>query len=149
MERVQFIASDHSPAPATLKSSPDFFEAWGGIPGVQSTLTSLCSKIDCDLEIIARLTSGAVAWRFDIANKGAIRADIDADVALVDLSARTPLLTRGDLLDRHKLSPYVGRLPGRMIRRTILRGHTIFADGKTVGPPIGRFVRPNRAGSTR
>ena len=75
-------------------------------------------------------------------------ADVDfsgagqwADCALVDLEV-SPVVEEGELLDRHRLSPYVGReLRGR-IRRTLLRGRTIFQDGATVGGPAGRFVKP-------
>ena len=35
------------------------------------------------------------------------------------------------LLDRHKLSPYVGRTFRGVVKRTIVRGHTVFHDGKT------------------
>ena len=64
----------------------------------------------------------------------------DADVALVDPSA-TWTLSREDLLDRHRLSPFVGRrLRGRVVR-TILRGRTIACDGRIVAPPSGRVVR--------
>jgi allantoinase len=50
------------------------------------------------------------------------------------------------LLDRHKLSPYVGRTFRGVVKRTIVRGHTVFRDGKIVGGDFrGRFVRPERA----
>ena len=64
----------------------------------------------------------------------------DADVALVDPSAAWTV-AREDLLDRHRLSPFVGRrLRGRVVR-TILRGRTIARDGRIVAPPGGRVVR--------
>ena len=40
---IQIVASDHSPAPADMKSGDDFFRIWGGISGCQSLLTSLLS----------------------------------------------------------------------------------------------------------
>jgi allantoinase len=65
----------------------------------------------------------------------------DADVVLVDPSA-TWTVAREELLDRHRLSPFVGRtLRGRVVR-TILGGRrTIALDGRTVGEPCGRVVR--------
>jgi len=62
-------------------------------------------------------------------------------VTLVDLS-RTFELRREDLLDRHKLSPYVGRTFHGLVRRTIVRGTTVSLDGKIVSKPIGRLVKP-------
>jgi allantoinase len=48
------------------------------------------------------------------------------------------------LLDRHNLSPYVGRRFRGLVRRTMVRGRTVFLDGKTVGDFRGRLVKPAR-----
>ncbi len=141
---VDFIASDHSPCPPDMKNTDDVFNAWGGIAGAQSMLPNLLS-LDPPLkpQQAARLTAINVGKRFSIPSKGTVTDDFDADLTLVDLN-QTYELKREHLLDRHKLSPYVGRTFRGKICRTILRGHTIFQDGKTVGPPRGRFVVPLR-----
>jgi allantoinase len=67
----------------------------------------------------------------------------DADFALVDLN-RVGTIRREDLLDRHRISPYVGQaLNGRVVR-TLLRGRTVALDGRIVSKPAGRLVKPNR-----
>jgi allantoinase len=143
-EEISFIASDHSPAPISMKTTPNFFDVWGGVAGVQSTLQAMLSlEPPPDIETVGRMTASNAAKRFRLPLKGAVKVSLDADVTLVDLD-RTFVLRREDLLDRHKLSPYVGRTFRGVIRRTILRGRTIFRDGKVVGPPAGRFVRPAR-----
>jgi allantoinase len=85
-----------------------------------------------------------VAERFNLPRtKGRIAIGADADFALVDLKQKFTVRAK-DLFYRHPQSPYVGRaLTGRVVR-TILRGETIFRDGKIVSPPKGRFVRPVR-----
>ena len=99
------------------------------------------------LEQVAKLTSANVANRFRIPHKGRIAVGYDADLALVDVDA-TYTLTRDMLLDRHKLSPYVGRTFRGLVRRTIVRGHTVFQDGRiTAGDVRGRLVRPTRIGA--
>jgi allantoinase len=138
--RVDTIGSDHSPAPPEMKKSEDFFSAWGGISGVQSTLRALLT-LDLPLPLAARLLSVNVAHRFRLASKGGIRIGGDADLALVELSVSTPLRSE-ELLDRHRASPYVGRQFRGVVRRTLVRGRTVFRDGVTVGPPIGQFLRP-------
>lgn len=140
--KFAFVASDHSPSPPEMKQSDNFFKIWGGIAGVQSTLSILLSH-DPSLALpqISSLTSTNVARRFNITNKGAIEPGYDADLALVDVSA-TYELTREKLLDRHKLSPYVGRTFRGLVRRTIARGRTVFLDGKIVAKPAGRLVKP-------
>jgi allantoinase len=51
-------------------------------------------------------------------------------------------LLRDELLDRHKLSPYIGHEFRGRIERTLLRGRTIFADGTLVEPRAGQLVKP-------
>ena len=140
---VDLIASDHSPSPPDLKAREDFFEVWGGIAGVQSTLDVLLTDRlahGLPLSKIARLTSTAPAERFGIASKGRLESGFDADLALVDL-ARTHTLSADDLLSRHKVSPYVGETFRGRVRRTLVRGRTVFADGN-VTDHRGRFIKP-------
>jgi allantoinase len=141
---VDIIGSDHSPAPPEMKNSADFFAVWGGIAGVQSTLSILLSrKPAAPLERVAALTSANVATRFKIPSKGQIAVDYDADFAIVDLAA-TYRLRRQDLKDRHKLSPYVGRTFRGVVKRTILRGQTLFLDGNVVAGSKGKLLKPQR-----
>jgi allantoinase len=145
--KVNTIGSDHSPAPPDMKVDENFFKVWGGISGIQHTLPLLitegCVKRNVDLWLIERLTSSAVANRFSLSDKGRIGIGWDADFALVDLKAEFTVRAE-DLFYRHKQSPYVGRaLTGRVVR-TILRGQTIFRDGKIVSRPAGKFVEPTR-----
>lgn len=142
---VAFVASDHSPAPLSMKQSRNFFEVWGGIAGVQATLGLMLAEghrqRGLSLAEIARLTSRGAVERFRLGDRGRIEAGCVADLAIVDLADAAPLAA-SDLHDRHRLSPYVGRpLRGR-VRTTLVRGRTVFADGKPVGAAIGQLVRP-------
>ncbi len=143
---VSLVGSDHSPAPASMKTNSDAFRVWGGIAGVQSTLSTLLSlEPPVRLSTVAQLTARNVARRFGVADKGEVAIGFDADLALIDLN-KTFELRREDLLDRHKLSPYVGRTFHGVVRRTLARGQTIFADGKIVGAHRGRLVQPAKGG---
>ena len=148
--QIDLVASDHSPAPPELKGvGANFFALWGGIAGVQSTLGLLLEeghhRRGLALTAIAALTAGNVAARFGIARrKGQIAPGADADLALVDLRERAPL-RRADLLDRHRLSPYVGRTMGGRVTRTIRRGQTIFADGRAAAGTGGILITPDIA----
>jgi len=154
--RVDTIGSDHSPSPPDLKNksteyggaqsteyggaSPDFFAVWGGISGIQTTLRALLT-LGLSHSLIAGLLSSNVADRFRLPGKGGIRVGADADLALVDLS-HASVLQAGELLDRHHLSPYIGRTLKGAVRRTLVRGRTVALDGSVVGEPSGRFLRP-------
>jgi allantoinase len=140
---IDLIGSDHSPAPPSMKTG-NFFTAWGGVSGVQSTLASLLTREPAlPIERVARLSATATATRFDLPRKGRIAVGFDADLTLLDLSERFTL-TKEMLLDRHKLSPYVGRDFRGRVRQTIVRGNTVFLDGKSVGEFRGRLITPAR-----
>jgi allantoinase len=136
---ISTIGSDHSPSPPDMKQGGNFFEVWGGISGCQHLLALLCDS-RLPAERIGALTSENVGQRFGIKNKGGIAVGKDADLSIVD-PGEMDRATAESLQYRHKQSPYVGRKMPRIVR-TILRGQTIFSDGK-LGPQFGaRFVRP-------
>jgi allantoinase len=139
---VDIVGSDHSPAPLEMKQGGDFFRIWGGIAGVQSTLAVLLEI--ATPERIAAQTATNPATRFEIADKGRLAVGFDADFTLVDLDAEYTV-TRESLFQKHGLSPYVGATFRGAVRRTVLRGETIFADGKIIGEPRGRMVTNNAA----
>ena len=142
---LPIVASDHSPAPWALKSGEDAFSAWGGISGCQTLLVLLLSEghwaRGLTLDLIARVTSHHVARRFGLAGKGRVEPGADADLVLVDLTASGEL-SANDLKYRHRHSPFVGRTVRARVARTLVRGRTVFADGRIVGSPAGRLLIP-------
>jgi allantoinase len=138
---IDMIASDHSPSSPDLKCGTDFFAIWGGIAGVQSTLPALLTR-GLSPDAIARMTAETPAARFRIAGKGRIAPGYDADLVLADLGAAYTLAAE-DLQQRHRTSPYVGSSFRGRVRRTLLRGRTIFRDGVIVSAEPGRLVRPS------
>ena len=142
---LPMIASDHSPAPAEMKTGADFFKIWGGISGCQSTLPLLLTEghlaRNIPLTRLADATAGYVARRFRLPGKGRLAVGADADLALVDLSWDATIQAE-DLQYRHKHSPYVGRRLRGPVMRTLLRGQSILVDGKIYGKPLGQFIRP-------
>jgi allantoinase len=143
--KIAFVASDHSPSPPDMKIDDNFFKVWGGIAGVQSTLPILLSRGPAlPYTLVANLIATNVARRYELPEKGRIAEGMDADLTLVNVPACFEL-KREDLLDRHKLSPYVGRTFHGVIERTIVRGTTVFQNGKITGKNGGRLIKPVRA----
>jgi allantoinase len=142
--RVDIVASDHSPTEPRLKQG-SFLTAWGGIAGVQSTLAVLlsCGHHDrgLSLERIAALLSASPARRFKLAGKGSLAIGGHADLALVALDEPFAL-EAGDLHQRHKVTPYLGRRFRGRVTHTIRRGDVIFNNGRITARTSGRFVRP-------
>ena len=139
--KVQMLGSDHSPSPMSMKTDPDFFRVWGGISGAQHLLR-LALDMELPDALLTQLTVINAAERFGIAaRKRGIEVGGDADLVLVE-SPVDDVITSDELFYRHKHSPYVGRGKRSRIRRTLLRGHTIFLDGQPVGAPSGQFLHP-------
>jgi allantoinase len=150
---VDLIASDHSPSPESMKQAANFFEVWGGIAGCQTLLGLLLeeghARRGMAVEVIARLTSTAAAARFQLGDRGRLEPGCVADLAVVDLGHSAPLAV-GDLRDRHRLSPYLGRTLRGRVRWTLVRGRVVARESAPVGLPIGQLVRPQRsAGAAR
>jgi allantoinase len=144
--RVDLIASDHSPADPALKRAGDFRESWGGVAGVQSTLAVLLERgLDgrrLRFEAISALIAANPAARFRIPSKGTLVTGNDADLMLLDPS-RSYTLAPADLLQRHKMSPYLGFEFTGVVVRTMRRGETIFLNGNVAAETRGKFVRPH------
>lgn len=137
------VASDHSPCPPELKRCENFFEAWGGISGCQTTLQLLLAhghgKRGLGLPAVAGLTATNAARRLGLGGKGSIEVGKDADLVLIDLSEEWPL-GAAELGYRHRDTPFVGRLVRGRVVRTVLRGRTVVAGGRLHSPPAGRLV---------
>lgn len=143
---VDTIGSDHSPSPPGMKTDANFFKVWGGISGVQHTLPLLLAEghiaRGATLASIGNTLSRNVATRFALPpTKGRIEVGCDADLALVDL--RTEFEVKLDeLFYRHRQTPYAGRKLRGRVTQTLLRGRTIFHDGRIVATPAGRLIKP-------
>jgi allantoinase len=149
---VEFVTSDHSPCPPDMKAGDDFFRAWGGIMGCQSTLNVMLDeghhRRGLPLQRVADLISSNVAGRFGFQGKGSLKVGADADLALVDPNTRFELRAE-DLFYRHKTSPYVGKTFRGRVVRTVLRGNTVFRDGRIVSRPIGKLIKPDHRRNER
>lgn len=145
--RVHTIGSDHSPAPPEMKSSEDFFAAWGGIAGVQhgfQLLFSACAATAAtDFPRLAALLARNVARRFRLdQRKGMLAVDRDADFCVVDL-AKARTIESEELWTRHRMTPYAGQNCRARITDTYVRGNAIVAAGRLVNlPPRAKFLRP-------
>ncbi|QFF99196.1 allantoinase [Psychrobacillus glaciei] len=137
---IDVIASDHSPAPPSMKEvvNGDYFKAWGGISGAQSTLNVMLTEgyfnRSLPLEKIVELLATNPAKRFGLyPHKGSILVDSDADLTLIDLN-ESFVLEEKDLFYRHKQSPYVGRTFKGMVTTTIVNGNLVFDNGYITTP---------------
>ena len=121
---INWVASDHSPAPPALKVG-DLRSAWGGIASLQvsrSALWTEARKRGFGLDDLARWTSSAPARGLGLeACKGSLAPGYDADLVIFDPDARW-IVVGAELEHRHPETAYEGlELHGRALA-TCIRG---------------------------
>lgn len=146
---IDHVTTDHAAFAFAEKQAHlgNFPTAPPGSPGLETMLPAMLdavSKGRLDLPRMVALLSGNAARRFNLPDKGAIRVGADADLVLVDLSGRTritpqTLFTHArDISHLYRDAEFSGA-----IRRTIVRGRTVFEAGQiSAGPGWGRYTVP-------
>lgn len=130
---IDFIGSDHSPAPPEIKQleSGDLFKAWGGIAGLQFTLPALWTsgkEKGLTLEKMIPLLTSHPAQFVGLGNKGQIKEGYDADITIWDEKA-TFTVTKDIIAHRHKATPYLdGKFSGK-VSTTFVNGEKVVDKG--------------------
>ncbi|MEV1130117.1 allantoinase AllB [Agromyces sp. NPDC049794] len=137
---IDFIVSDHSPAPAELKTAAggDFAEAWGGIASLQLGLALVWTEArrrGIRFEQVVEWMSGAPARRVGLTGKGRIAEGAAADLVVV-APEETFIVDAAALEHRHPVCVYDGRELTGVVRATYLAGVPV--DRAT---PRGRLLR--------
>ncbi|HSG39849.1 MAG TPA: allantoinase AllB [Thermoanaerobaculia bacterium] len=140
---LNLVATDHSPAPPELKAG-DFRGAWGGIASLQLSLPAVWTgarERGFTVEDLAEWMCAAPARLAGLGDrKGRIAPGYDADLVIWDPEALFEVDPM-KLHHRHKLTPYAGRTLHGVVRRTLLRGETVYDNGQFPEPPSGRLLR--------
>ncbi len=124
---IDFVATDHSPAPPDLKqlTSGDFRTAWGGIASLQLALPVLWTAAQArgfGLPDVVRWLSENPSKLAGLAHrKGQIERGYDADLVVFDPEV-VFTVDAAALFHRHPVSPYHGRELRGVVERTWLGG---------------------------
>jgi allantoinase len=142
---IDLIATDHSPAPASLKHIEDgnFVEAWGGISSLQISLPIVWTGASDRRLPLARVSQWMSAAPAALAGltgrKGAIAPGYDADLVVFDPD-REMTVDASRLYHRQAVTPYDGARLRGVVRMTMLKGEIVFDHGEFVGAPAGRAL---------
>ncbi len=137
---ADMIATDHAPHLKEEKEPgwQDGWKAHTGTPSAQHYLSLLLTDVNdgkLSLKKAVELLSENPAKVFKLyPKKGAIRIGADADLAVVDMSAKETI-TNEKVLSKCGWTPYHGRKVQGLPVHTILRGEFVYEDGKVVGVP--------------
>lgn len=142
---IDFVATDHSPAPPELKamSSGDFKSAWGGIAGLQFSLPAVWTKAKergFSIEDMANLMSTRVADFLNWSNKkGKVAAGYDADL-LIWQPEKAFKISAEMIYHRHQFSPYVGETLFGKVKQTYVMGFKVFDLGSFTSLSKGQII---------
>ncbi len=148
---IDFIASDHSPAPPEIKQldSGDFFKAWGGISGLQFTLSVMNTEFksrDIPLEkLIPMLTQKPAEFLGLESRKGLLKKGYDADIVIWDDTAEN-VLTPEVICHKHKATPYLGHKLKGMVTDTFVNGFHVVELSRIVDRNRGELLERNGIG---
>ncbi len=128
---IDCVVSDHSPCTPKLKlmEEGDFGHAWGGISGLQFSLSTVWTEARRTGHQITDL----VAWMSERTarlgglhhRKGALIPGHDADIVIWDPEAEFTL-TKELIRHRHKITPYEGKTLTGVVESTYVRGQLVY-----------------------
>jgi allantoinase len=142
---IDFVATDHSPAPPDLKQlqSGDFMKAWGGIASLQLALPVLWTAAlqhNCSLENIPKWLCANPAKLAGLSHrKGKIAVGYDAD--FVVWQPEEVFTVSEDLLHhKHKVTPYLQEKLYGVVQQTYVNGVKVFTDGQFIELNAGEVI---------
>ncbi len=126
---LDFIATDHSPAPPDIKEmeTGNLKKAWGGIAGIQFLLTASWTALKdmMTLEAFIPLVTSKPAAFLKAHRKGAIAVENDADFVIWYPEA-PQIVKEQDIFFRYKISPYLAQSLSATVVETIVNGATVY-----------------------
>lgn len=143
---IDFVATDHSPAPPDMKEidSGNFMTAWGGISSIQFALPVLwtaAKKQGAGVTDIANWLAAKPAALPGLQKiKGKIANGYDADFVVWDPD-KTFFVTEELIQHRHKITPYSGQQLHGLVEQTWLSGEKVFDQGKYLHLNRGKIVK--------
>jgi dihydroorotase len=144
---IDMVVSDHSPALRAEKEKGqiDIWKSPPGMTGLQTLCLSMLSLVDSGkltVNDVVRLCCENPARHFRLyPAKGAIEPGSDADMVFIDPNEVTVVEDK-DLYSKADYTTLAGKRINGKIERVLLRGKTVYYNGRFASTPAGRFVRP-------
>lgn len=145
---IDFVATDHSPAPPYLKQlqSGDFMKAWGGIASLQFALPVLwtaAKKRNFTVPDIAKwLCEKPAELIGKQKSKGKIARGYDADLIIWDADKKF-MVTENIIHHRHKITPYLNQELYGVVEQTYLAGEKVYDNDSFNKLGAGKIITRN------
>ena len=142
---IDFIGSDHSPAPPNIKEleTGNLKKAWGGISGIQFTLSAIWTGGEVHGLTLKRLKEvlceAPAKFIGKASQKGKIEVGYDADLVVWNPEERYKITT--EIIEaKHKVSPYEGlNLKGK-VKQTYVGGNLVWNGTELINPSKGNVI---------
>ncbi len=142
---IDFIATDHSPAPPEMKEieSGNFKKAWGGIAGLQFALPvawTAAKARGIKVDQTSKWLSANPAYFLQLdSSKGKIKKGFDADITCWNPDKKFKVEAK-NIQHRHKITPYEGLELYGTVMQTYVNGIKIYDEGKLLNLSKGEIV---------
>ncbi|TAK29557.1 MAG: dihydropyrimidinase [Chloroflexota bacterium] len=141
---VETVVSDHASCLRADKGN----ELWNAQPGFGGTsliypilLSEGYHRRGLPLQRVVEVAAANPARNYGLyPKKGAIAVGADADLAIVDPNLELTVTTEM-LLSAQDFTPFAGARVKGWPTHTLLRGQLVYADGRVVASPSGRYLR--------
>ena len=131
------VASDHAPHSLLEKSSKDIREIIPGIPGLETTVPILLTKVSrgrLSLSTIPKILAERPAKIFGLKGKGVLSEGSDADITIIDLKKEF-VIDPEKFQSKARYSPFAGENCVGCVSKVFLAGNMIFENGEVLAPP--------------
>lgn len=141
---IDFVASDHSPAPPEMKhlQTGNFMTAWGGIASLQFALPILWTearKRNIEVDNMAKWLCEEPAKLIGKNNKGQLIKGYDADIIVWD-AAKEFTVNEHMIHHRHKVTPYLNEKLVGFVEQTYLAGMKVYDNGNFIKLNAGKIL---------
>jgi len=143
---LDFVATDHASCHyPEEKETPDFFDAYAGIPGLQTFLPLIWEegyvKGRLSLERFLAVTGKRAAELYGLSpRKGRLAVGADADIVVLDPRARWRIQAE-DLFSKGRYTPFAGREICGRVERVLVRGRIANLEGEAAKEPLGDWIK--------
>jgi len=142
---IDVIASDHAPHAFEEKNVNSVWEAKPGVPGLETTLSLLLTKVNegrLSFAELVRLTAEEPARIFHLSKRGVLEEGNWADLVVVDIKKKYKV-DSGSFLSKAKYSPFDGMWVKGKVQKTFVNGCLLMDEGEIVaehgvGAIVGR-----------
>jgi len=142
--QIDLIASDHAPHLATEKTADSVWDVKPGIPGLETLLPLLLTKVNegqLTLHALTRLTAENPAKVFHLHGDGFLKEGYNANITAVDMQKRGKI-EAARFYSKARYSPFDGWRVEGMPVKTFVNGHLVMDEGQVVAKAgTGRILR--------